>query len=149
MAIDDVPVFIALKKAKDVQSYFPDRRILAADTIVVLGERIIEKPKDRANAIEILTMLSGTTHRVITGVVLLDGEKEIRFSDTTDVEFHPVSTNDITYYVDVYNPYDKAGAYAIQEWIGAIAIKKVSGCFYNVMGLPISRVVRCLMHDES
>ncbi|GBL35175.1 maf-like protein CHU_1308 [Filimonas sp.] len=144
LPISEVPVFIAMQKARDIHSDFPDRKILAADTIVVLGKQIIGKPKDRADAIQILTRLSGKTHTVITGVVMLDREKVIQFSDTTEVEFHPIPLKDIEYYVDVYNPYDKAGAYAIQEWIGAIAIKRINGCFYNVMGLPVSKVVQCL-----
>ncbi len=141
MEINEVPVFIAMLKARDIQSDFPERRILAADTIVVLKDRIIGKPRDKEDAMKILASLSGETHTVITGVVILEGDKETHFSDSTKVTFHPISARDIEYYVNVYNPFDKAGAYAIQEWIGAVAIKKIDGCFYNVMGLPISRVV--------
>ncbi len=118
--------------------------ILAADTIVVCNERIIGKPKDREDAIAILQELSGNTHQVITAVVILDGEKEIAFADTTSVTFHSLTTAQITFYVDKYQPYDKAGAYAIQEWIGVVGIKRVEGCFYNVMGLPVSRVLQAL-----
>jgi len=144
MNIPEVPVYIALKKAKDIQADHPERKILAADTIVVLDDRIIGKPTDREDAIQILSSLSGRTHKVITGVVLLKANQVIRFSDITEVEFHPITQEDIEYYIDQFKPYDKAGAYAIQEWIGAIAIKRINGCFYNVMGLPVSRLLRSL-----
>lgn len=144
LPVEDVPVYIARKKALDVQSAYPDRKILAADTIVTLDEEIIGKPVDRADAIAILKKLSGRVHQVITGVVILEQGQEIAFSDRTEVEFYPVDEEQLVFYVDHYQPYDKAGAYAIQEWIGAIAIRRVDGCFYNVMGLPISRVVRHL-----
>jgi septum formation protein len=119
-----------------------DSIILAADTIVVLNERIIGKPKDRQDAINILADLSGHQHRVITGVVIVSDKKEISFSDSTDVYFHELSLEQIEFYVNKYKPYDKAGAYAIQEWIGVVGIRSVEGDFYNVMGLPVSRVVR-------
>lgn len=115
--------------------------ILAADTIVVLQNEIINKPKNREDAIGILTKLSGKKHKVITGVVILHNEKEIAFADVTEVEFHTLTTSQLAFYVDKYKPYDKAGAYAIQEWIGVVGIKSINGDFYNVMGLPVSRVV--------
>lgn len=118
--------------------------VLAADTIVVLDGEIIGKPANREEAINILSKLSGKKHLVITGVVILLGEKEISFSDTTEVVFHSISFNDICYYVDKYKPFDKAGAYAIQEWIGVVGIKSINGDFYNVMGLPVSRIVNAI-----
>ena len=118
--------------------------VLAADTMVILNGEIIGKPVNREDAISILTRLSGNKHLVVTGVVILHDEKEISFADTTEVEFHPISYSDICYYVDKYKPYDKAGAYAIQEWIGVIGIKSINGDFYNVMGLPVSRIVSAL-----
>ena len=140
---DEAAIHIARKKANAVQSLTPkDSVILAADTIVVLKGRIIGKPKDREEAIRILTDLSGQKHIVITGVVIKRGEKEIAFADSTDVYFHELTKDQIEFYVDKYQPYDKAGAYAIQEWIGVVGIKSVTGDFYNVMGLPVSRVVR-------
>ena len=120
------------------------RTILAADTVVVLGEEIIGKPRDRDDAVSILGRLAGHTHRVITGVCCKRGDKETLFSDTTLVHFHPLTGAQIAFYVDKYRPYDKAGAYAIQEWIGVVGIRGVEGDFYNVMGLPVSRVVRAL-----
>ena len=149
LAIEQVPLYIARNKAlavKDELSH--DRLILAADTIVVLKDRVIGKPASKEDAIQILQDLSGKTHLVITGVVLLKGYKEISFADITEVEFHQLTNEQIQYYVEHYQPYDKAGAYAIQEWIGVIGIKRVKGDFYNVMGLPVSRVVNTLTHFE-
>ncbi|MBL7748342.1 MAG: septum formation protein Maf [Chitinophagaceae bacterium] len=140
---DEVAVYIARNKALAVQAQAGnDAVILAADTIVVLGDNIIGKPVHREDAVSILMALSGEKHKVITGVVILKGDEEIAFADTTDVEFHDLSVKEIEFYVDKYKPYDKAGAYAIQEWIGVVGIKSISGDFYNVMGLPVSRVVR-------
>lgn len=140
---EEVAIHIARQKANAV-SVKTDKPIIAADTIVVLGEEIIGKPKDRDNAISILEKLSGAHHKVITGVVISSGDKEIAFADVTDVEFHPLTTEQLHFYVDKYKPYDKAGAYAIQEWIGVVGIKHINGDFYNVMGLPVSRVVQAL-----
>lgn len=140
---DEVAVYIARNKALAVQKLRnSSETILAADTIVVLGEAIIGKPVHREEAISILMALSGEKHKVITGVVIRKGEKEIAFADITEVEFHDLSIEQIEFYVNKYKPYDKAGAYAIQEWIGVVGIKNVKGDFYNVMGLPVSRVVR-------
>lgn len=139
----EVSIHIARNKALAVQQQRGrEEIILAADTIVVLGESIIGKPVHREEAISILLALSGAKHQVITGVVIRRGESEIAFADTTDVTFHDLSIEQIEFYVSKYKPYDKAGAYAIQEWIGVVGIKSVSGDFYNVMGLPVSRVVR-------
>ncbi|MDO9374187.1 MAG: Maf family protein [Ferruginibacter sp.] len=145
LAVDDVAVHIARNKALAILQSGPEQHpVLAADTIVVLGDTVIGKPRDRDHAIQILTELSGQQHRVITGVVILFQGKEISFADVTKVEFHPLTRNEISFYVDKYKPYDKAGAYAIQEWIGVVGIKSVHGDFYNVMGLPVSRVVQAL-----
>ena len=140
---EEVAVHIARQKARAVQDK-TTKIILAADTIVVLGDEIIGKPKSREDAVRILQKLSGAHHKVITGVVIVQGEKEISFADVTDVEFHPLITAQLEFYVDKYQPYDKAGAYAIQEWIGVVGIKCINGDFYNVMGLPVSRVVQAL-----
>lgn len=140
---EEVSVFIARKKIHAVQADIPTHRIvLAADTLVVLGENIIGKPVHREEAVSILWALAGQKHKVITGVVIQHNKEVIAFADTTEVEFHPLTIEQIEYYVDKYKPYDKAGAYAIQEWIGVVGIKSVQGDFYNVMGLPVSRVVR-------
>ncbi|MFB6454411.1 Maf family nucleotide pyrophosphatase [Chitinophaga sp. Hz27] len=142
MPIPEIPVYIARQKAAVIQALSaPTDTIVAADTVVVLDDTIIGKPKDRSDAIHILTALSGREHRVITGVVIVRGQKEVAFSKETSVFFKPLTQAQIEYYIDNYKPYDKAGAYAIQEWIGAVAIDKINGCFYNVMGLPVSNVV--------
>jgi septum formation protein len=142
----EVAIHIALQKAKAVQdTVSKDEVILAADTIVVVGEKnMLGKPVHREDAVSMLLALSGSKHRVITGVVIVCGEEEISFADTTEVEFHELTEEQVEFYVDKYKPYDKAGAYAIQEWIGVVGIKSIKGDFYNVMGLPVSRVVKVL-----
>lgn len=145
LPVEEVAVHIARNKAFAVKEITGlGRPVLAADTIVVLNDEIIGKPKDREDAVSILSRLSGKLHRVITGVVLLTEEKEIAFAETTEVVFHELTKAQIEFYVDHYKPYDKAGAYAIQEWIGVVGIKSITGDFYNVMGLPVSRVVQAL-----
>ncbi len=146
MPFNEVPVFIARNKAIAVQQKVDkDSIIIAADTIVVLNDQIIGKPVDREDAVHILKSLSGSRHEVITGVVIKKGEREVSFEDRTFVWFHALSEHQIAFYVDEYKPYDKAGAYAIQEWIGVIGIKKIEGDFYNVMGLPVSRLMKELI----
>ena len=149
LTIEEVPVFIANQKAKvvweslntDVQN---NTIVLAADTVVVLESEIIGKPENREDACNILSRLSGKKHRVITGVSIISDTETNEFYDVTFVQFHSLTELQIEYYVDHYKPYDKAGAYAIQEWIGVTGIQSIDGDFYNVMGLPISRVVKCL-----
>lgn len=143
LTVEDTAIHIAKQKALAVIKEVDNEAvIISADTIVVLNNKIIGKPKNRQDAIEILTALSGQKHMVITGVCLLKNEIEIVFADVTDVYFHDITREQIIFYIDKYQPYDKAGAYAIQEWIGVIGIKEVKGDFYNVMGLPVSRVVK-------
>jgi len=149
MPIEEVPVFIARNKAIAVKEKITSdsaslnsKCIIAADTVVVLEEVIIGKPVDKYDAIATLQKLSGRVHQVITGVVLLYDGNEITFSETTQVEFHPLTQEQIEFYVENYKPYDKAGAYAIQEWIGVIGIKSIQGDFYNVMGLPVSKLIQ-------
>ena len=145
MVITEIPVHIARQKATVVQNELQDGRVvLAADTVVVLDDQVIGKPNDREDAINILLSLSGRRHQVITGVVIRQQDRELAFADITDVVFHELTKAQIEFYVDKYQPYDKAGAYAIQEWIGVTGIKSVNGDFYNVMGLPVSRVVQAL-----
>jgi septum formation protein len=140
----NVAIYIASQKAEAIKPRAQGKIIIAADTIVVLNNEIIGKPKDREDAIQILSKLSGSHHQVITGVSIWKETNEISFSDLTDVEFHSLTPSQIEFYVDKYKPYDKAGAYAIQEWIGVVGIKTIRGDFYNVMGLPVSRVVQAL-----
>lgn len=147
---EEASVHIAHRKASAVarsDEYLANHRglpVLAADTMVVLDGEVIGKPGNRAEAVSILSRLSGRIHRVVTGVALLDGGEEQVFHDVTEVEFHDISSSDISHYVDRYKPFDKAGAYAIQEWIGVVGIRRINGDFYNVMGLPVSRVLSAL-----
>ncbi len=155
MPVEEVPVHIARNKAIAIiadaiyKKYESNALVLAADTIVVLDNSIIGKPVGRDDAIDILSRLSGKKHLVITGVVLIKGSDEISFSDTTEVWFNTLTNSQIEFYVDKYQPYDKAGAYAIQEWIGVVGIQRINGDFYNVMGLPVSRVVKALKEINS
>ena len=151
LAIEEVPVYIAKNKALAVKEMIlstkpalVDQCIIAADTVVVFGQKIIGKPTNKQEAIDSLLALSGQTHKVITGVVLLYQGQEISFSETTLVEFHTLTPEQIEFYVNKYKPYDKAGGYAIQEWIGVVGIKKITGDFYNVMGLPVSKLVQTI-----
>lgn len=147
LGMEEVALFIARNKAVAVQQLLQQRKdqvIIAADTIVVLNNEVIGKPTDKNDAVSILKKLAGQQHKVITGVVILSHDNEFAFADTTEVEFHSLTTEQVEFYVDKYQPYDKAGAYAIQEWIGVVGIKSIKGDFYNVMGLPVSRVVQYL-----
>lgn len=114
--------------------------IITADTIVVCDNKVLGKPNDYDCAINMLMSLSGKTHEVITGVTILTAEKRTSFSVSTDVEFANITREEAEYYVDKYSPFDKAGAYGIQEWIGYVAVKSINGSFYNVMGLPLHRL---------
>lgn len=123
----------------------PNKLIITADTIVAVDDEIIGKPISRNNAIEILTKLSNREHEVITGVCLRTSSKMQSFATSTKVFFKELSESEINYYIDNYLPYDKAGAYGIQEWIGHVAIEKIEGSYYNVMGLPTHRLYEELL----
>lgn len=142
--VEDVPVFIAKQKAVVIAKTHPHETVLAADTIVTIDNEVIGKPQSRDDAFAILRRLSGRTHRVITGVAIVSEGRVELFNEITEVSFYPLGDGQITFYIDKFQPYDKAGAYAIQEWIGLTGIEKINGDFYNVMGLPVSRVVRAL-----
>ena len=114
--------------------------LLTADTVVIACNRILGKPADRAEAIEMITMLSGRDHEVVTGVTLRSAERVKSFSVVSKVRFRTLAQEEIEYYVDTYRPYDKAGSYGIQEWIGYVGIEGIEGSFYNVMGLPVQRL---------
>jgi septum formation protein len=138
---EDIPLFLARKKASALLPEINEEEvIIGADTIVILNGKIYEKPTDRENAIKMISELCGHTHTVVTGVYIVSKSKELGFSEATKVTFNSLSQDEIAYYVDNYKPYDKAGAYACQEWIGAVAIRKFEGDYFNVVGLPINRV---------
>jgi septum formation protein len=140
---EKVAEFLARKKAS---AYLPelkdDTLLITADTIVLLHNKILGKPIDKAEAKQMLRTLSGETHRVITGVCLTTKEKQKSFSAVSHVTFGNLSDEEIEYYVEKYNPMDKAGAYGVQEWIGYVAVKHIEGSYFNIMGLPIYRVYR-------
>jgi len=141
MSHEEVPIFISKKKALAYKHYIIKNTLLiTADTIVSLNGEILGKPNDNSAAKIILKKLSGKCHRVISGVSLTSMNKQISFKAITEVYFKDLTDEEIEYYIDLYKPLDKAGAYGIQEWIGYIGIKKITGSFYNVMGLPIQKL---------
>lgn len=138
---DDVAVYIAEKKAKAYVSSMADNElIITADTIVWTFHEILGKPSTREEAVSMLHTLSDHAHEVVTGVCLITKDRSVSFSVSSAVSFAKLSVEEIQYYVDTYNPLDKAGAYGIQEWIGYVGVEAINGSFYNVMGLPIQRV---------
>ncbi len=145
LAKHEVPVHLAQKKAA---AFLPDLKnyelLITADTVVIIEGEILNKPADRAEAIQMLQKISGKMHEVVTGVCLTTPDKQISFSDLTRVYFLPLSQSDIEYYVDTHKPFDKAGSYGIQEYIGYIGIEKIEGSYFNVMGLPIHKVIAAL-----
>lgn len=138
---------LAVRKAKTVFDDRQDKKsivVVGADTIVVLDDKILNKPHHFDEAFAMLKSLSGKTHHVITGICILSEGTELSFTETTEVTFNNLTDEQITYYINHYHPFDKAGGYAIQEWIGAVGIKKISGDYYNVMGLPINKLLKKL-----
>jgi len=137
----EVPVYLSELKSKALQRELADNELLiTSDTIVLLNGKVIGKPRDRQDAENMLKELSDNKHTVITGVTFRSSQKMHSFDAVTDVHFKPLSENEINYYLDTYKPYDKAGAYGIQEWIGYIGVEKIDGSYFNVMGLPIQKV---------
>ena len=138
---EEIPVYIAKKK---VDAYKPimqsDELIITADTIVWLDGIVMGKPKDAGEACEMLRRLSGRTHQVITGVGVTPIDKQVSFSTVTDVTFDELTEEEIEYYVTHFKPMDKAGSYGIQEWIGYVGVRSISGSYFNVVGLPIQRL---------
>ena len=136
---EDVPAYIAVVKAKAHDDLLEDNELMiTADTVVILDGHIYGKPHSRDEAIDMIGRLAGRTHHVVTGVALsARGHERDVFSESTAVKFAELSRAQIEEYVDRYRPFDKAGAYGVQEWIGAVGIKGIDGCFYNVMGLPL------------
>ena len=141
LPVNEVARYIAKEKADAYRRIVaPDELIITADTVVIVGDEILGKPIDEADAVRMLKLLSGRTHQVTTGVCLLTAEKERCFDVTTDVTFKTLTDEEIHYYVNRYRPFDKAGAYGIQEWIGYIGVTGLHGSYYNVMGLPVQRI---------
>lgn len=143
----EVPQYISEKKGNAYSSAIHDNElIITADTMVICGDRILGKPKDTDEAKEMLRLLSGRTHLVSTGVSITARDKRTSFTTVTEVDFAELTDDEINHYVENYLPLDKAGAYGIQEWIGAIAVTGIRGSYYNVMGLPVHRLYQELRH---
>ena len=145
LEINEIGKFLAKQKAdiiaRDLEKNY---LLITADTIVAQNSEVIHKPKNKQDAIEILRKLSGNSHKVITGVCITSSEKQIVFSSITDVFFTNLSDEEINFYIERYEPFDKAGAYGIQEWIGFIGIKKIIGSYNNVVGLPTAELYQKL-----
>lgn len=146
MPVDQVPKYLAAKKAEYFRVNIKDEIVVTADTVVILFNRILNKPSDRSDAIVMLQELSGRTHTVITGVCIISKEKEETFDETTEVTFKSLTREEIEFYVDHYKPYDKAGAYGAQDWVGMVAIERINGSYFNVMGLPVNKVYQHLVN---
>ncbi|MBR5030308.1 MAG: septum formation protein Maf [Muribaculaceae bacterium] len=141
LPVMEIAEYISRKKAQAYKAEMaPDELIITADTVVILGDEVLGKPADAADAQRMLRELSGKTHKVVTGVTIVTANATASFSAVTDVEFAELSDEDIAYYVERYSPLDKAGAYGIQEWIGCMGVRHINGSFYNVMGLPLHRL---------
>ncbi|NMM48068.1 Maf family nucleotide pyrophosphatase [Marinigracilibium pacificum] len=140
-----VPEYLARKKALAFEKITDNAIILTGDTVVILDNKILEKPADRNEAINMLSSLSGKKHDVVSGICLRDNSNIITASETTTVWFNNLSIEEISYYVDNYKPFDKAGAYGIQEWIGMIGVEKIEGSYFNVVGFPIHLVYQKLI----
>ena len=140
---EEIALYLAKSKAEQFRSSIYDNEIvITADTIVWCDDMVLDKPVNRDDAIRILKVISGKTHEVITGMCLLSSKKEKVFFSKTKVTFDNLTDSEITYYIDNFKPYDKAGAYGIQEWIGYIGITHIEGSYFNVMGLPIQRLYK-------
>ncbi|MBR4898462.1 MAG: septum formation protein Maf [Prevotella sp.] len=141
LPVGDIAQFIAAKKADAYkQTMTGNELVITADTIVVVDGEVMGKPHDEADAHRMLSTISGRTHQVITGVCLTTNTKQRQFSVTTDVTFKSLTDEEINHYITHYQPYDKAGAYGIQEWIGYIGVTGLNGSYFNVMGLPVQRI---------
>ena len=144
MPAGEVAPYLARRKAEALQPLADDELLITADTVVVVDGKIYGKPSDKEEARSMLQTLSGRMHEVITGVAITTAERSVVFAVSTKVWFTHISTEDIDYYIERYRPFDKAGSYGIQEWIGFVGIEHIEGSFYNVMGLPVHRIYRVL-----
>jgi septum formation protein len=143
LSCEEIPVYLAQLKAHSCLDYIGQHTILiAADTIVCLDNHVLDKPMDYNDAFSILRKLSGRKHNVITGICLKSEHKETTFKSVSDVYFRNLTDSEIEYYIKVYEPFDKAGSYGIQEWIGYIGIERIEGSYFNVMGLPTHELYR-------
>lgn len=140
---EEIPVYLAIKKGDAYLHSLSDNDLLiTADTLVILGDKVLGKPRNHHEATEMLMSLSGKTHKVVSGVCIRSIERRIEFSSVTEVKFAELSEADVHYYVETFLPMDKAGAYGIQEWIGCVAVEWIKGSYYNVMGLPVHQLYK-------
>lgn len=143
---EEIPLYIAKEKADVyIPMMQPDELIITADTIVWLDGKVLGKPRDREDALQMLRTMSGRTHEVFTGVCITTTDWQRSFTAQTEVRFATLSEDEIIYYVDNFKPMDKAGAYGVQEWIGFIGVENISGSYYNIMGLPVQKLYRELL----
>lgn len=148
MSCEEVPVYLAKQKAAALLPELQeDELLICADTVVILDNQILGKPSNKKEASDMLNQLSGQTHNVITGVFIGDTCQEVVFSDITEVTFNTLTEDQINYYIENYQPFDKAGSYGIQEWIGFIGVASITGTYANVMGLPTQKVFYHLTTD--
>ncbi len=144
LSSDRVARFLAENKAQQIDLLNEQEIVITSDTIVILNNKVLGKPNNRSEAINTLEKLSNSSHKVITGVCIKSNTKQFSFDDTTTVFFRKLTQEEIIFYVDQFSPYDKAGSYGIQEWIGLIGIEKIEGSYFNVMGLPVHKVYEYL-----
>lgn len=144
LSSNKVAAFLAKKKANAFE-LSENELLITSDTTVLLGSKVLNKPANKKEAVEMLQNLSGKSHQICTGVCIKTTDKELVFSEKTVVTFKPLSLEEIEYYINNFKPFDKAGSYGIQEWIGFIGIKNIEGCYYNVMGLPLARLYQELL----
>ncbi|MBO4874491.1 MAG: septum formation protein Maf [Bacteroidales bacterium] len=142
ICVEDVSEYLACQKSNAYKDLKDNDLLITADTTVIVDNRILGKPKDYSDAFQMLRLLSGKTHLVVTGVCLRSIDKVVSFSVRTEVTFSKLDDDEIRFYIENYKPYDKAGAYGIQEWIGKVAVEGINGSFYNVVGLPVQRLYR-------
>lgn len=143
---EEIPLYIAKEKADAyIPMMQPDELIITADTVVWLDGKVLGKPRDREDALQMLRTMSGRTHEVFTGVCITTTDWQRSFTAQTEVRFATLSEDEIIYYVDNFKPMDKAGAYGVQEWIGFIGVENISGSYYNIMGLPVQKLYRELL----
>lgn len=147
MPAKEVAEYLALKKNQASRGDFNDEILITADTVVIANGELLGKPVDRENACAMIRSMSGDVHQVVSAVAISSSSKSISFSDVVEVQMKKLTEEEIVYYVDTYRPYDKAGAYGIQEWIGMIGIESIQGSFYTVMGMPIHKVYQSLKED--
>lgn len=147
MNVDEVAKYLAVQKNIPYRQKFEDKIIISADTVVISKGEILGKPASKSEATDVLMQLSGETHKVMSGVCISDAQKTISFSSTTEVKFHPLTTTEISHYVNTWPPMDKAGSYGIQEWIGLVGVEWIKGSYFNVVGLPVDQLYKRLISE--